>query len=63
MPPPLPSEDTVITSHHAAAGEVKLLEVTRAKQVVWTYTNDRKAGIHHFQILDAAGKPEKHPLR
>ena len=56
--------NTVITSHHATAGQVKLLEITRDKKVVWTYTDDRKAGIHHFEILDSKGKPEgKNPLR
>jgi hypothetical protein len=59
----LANDNTVITSHHATAGQVKLLEVTREKKVVWTYTDDRKAGIHHFQILDATGKPETNPLR
>jgi hypothetical protein len=60
----LSNGNTVITSHHATAGQVKLLEVTREKKVVWTYTDDRKAGIHHFQVLDARGKPEgKAPLR
>lgn len=53
----LPNGHTVLTSHHATANQVKLLEVTRDKQVVWTYTDDRKAGIHHFQILDTNGKP------
>ncbi len=55
--------NTVITSHHATAGQVKLTEVTRDKKVVWTYTDDRKAGIHHFQILDAKGRPAGTPLR
>jgi hypothetical protein len=59
----LANGNTVITSHHATANQVKLLEVTREKKVVWTYTDDRKPGIHHFQILDAKGKPEKTPLR
>jgi hypothetical protein len=60
----LANGNTVITSHHATAGQVKLLEVTRDKKVVWTYTDDRRGGIHHFQILDAAGKPDaKNPLR
>ena len=60
----LANGNTVITSHHATAKQVKLLEVTREKKVVWTYIDDRRAGIHHFQILDATGKPEsKHPLR
>lgn len=60
----LANGNTVITSHHATAGQVKLLEVTREKKVVWTYTDQRKPGIHHFQILDEKGKPEaKQPLR
>lgn len=59
----LENGNTVITSHHATAGQVKLMEVTRDKKVVWTYTDQRKSGIHHFQILDADGKPEKNPLR
>jgi len=38
--------------------------VSREKKVVWTYTDDRRAGIHHFQILDSLGKPQgKPPLR
>ena len=40
-----------------------MTEITRDKKIVWTYTDDRKGGIHHFQILDSLGKPEKHPLR
>jgi hypothetical protein len=59
----LANGNTVITSHHAAAGQVKLTEVTRDKKVVWTYSDDRKAGIHHFQILEADGTPGKNPLR
>lgn len=59
----LENGNTVITSHHATAKQVKLTEVTREKKVVWTYTDERKSGIHHFQILDAKGKPEKNPLR
>ncbi len=60
----LANGNTVVTSHHATANQVKLLEVTRDKKLVWTYTDDRRSGIHHFQILDAKGKPEsKNPLR
>jgi sugar lactone lactonase YvrE len=53
----LPNGNTVITSHHAAANQVKLTEVTPAKTVAWTYTDDRPGGIHHFQILDTGGRP------
>ena len=53
----LPNGNTVITSHHATANQVKLTEVTPAKAVVWTYRDDRPSGIHHFQILDTNGRP------
>ena len=46
----------IVTSHHETANQVKVLEVTRDKKVVWTYTDDRKSSIHHFQILDTDGK-------
>jgi outer membrane protein assembly factor BamB len=60
----LTNGNTVITSHHATAGQVKLLEVARDKKIVWTYTDARKSGIHHFEILEANGKPtSKTPLR
>jgi hypothetical protein len=48
----LPNGNTVITSHHAQGNDVKLTEVTRAKEVAWTHRDPSKPGIHHFQILD-----------
>ena len=39
------------------ANRTKLIEVTREKKVVWTYTDETPHGIHHFQILDTNGKP------
>jgi hypothetical protein len=60
----LPSGNTVVTSYQAGAGEVKLLEVTSAKVLVWVYRDSKNHGIHHFQILDTNGKPtEGVPLR
>jgi hypothetical protein len=60
----LSNGNTVVTSHHAGAGQVKLMEVTRDKKLVWTYTNTRRPGIHHFQILETDGKPLKgQPMR
>ncbi len=60
----LPNGNTVVTSHHAKAKETKLTEVTRDKKLVWTYTDERNAGIHHFQILESNGKAlEGKPLR
>lgn len=60
----LPNGNTVITAYHAKPGQIKLFEVTREKKIVWTYTDQRPAGIHHFQILDTNGKAiEGRPLR
>ena len=60
----LPNGNTVICSYAIGANRTKLVEVTREKKVVWTYTDDRPAGIHEVQILDTNGKPvEGVPLR
>lgn len=52
----LPNGNTVIASFHATGDQVKLLEVTPEKKVVWRYSG-MKAGFHHFQILTTNGKP------
>jgi hypothetical protein len=60
----LPNGNTVITSYGIGADQTKLLEVTPDKQVVWTFSDPGKNGIHHFQILDTNGQPfEGTPLR
>jgi len=54
----LPNGNTVITSYgNNKPGGVKMLEVTPDKKVVWTYRDDKKHGIHEFQILDTNGTP------
>jgi len=53
----LPNGNTVITSYHAGPNATRLTEITRDKKIVWTYTDDRPSGIHHFQILDTNGVP------
>ena len=54
----LANGNTVVTSYrNNASGSVRLTEVTRDKKVVWQHKDDHKNGIHHFQILDADGKP------
>ena len=52
----LPNGNTVITSYGIGADKMKLIEVTPGKKVVWTYTDERPHGIHHFQILTTNGK-------
>jgi hypothetical protein len=53
----LPNGNTVVTSYgQNTPGEVKLLEVTREKKLVWTYRDDKPHGIHDFQILETNGK-------
>jgi hypothetical protein len=53
----LPNGNTVVTAHHAKENEVKLMEVTPEKKVVWKYVDNKPFGIHEFQILDTNGKP------
>lgn len=54
----LPNGNTVITSYgQSTPGQVKMLEVTPEKKVVWTYRDEKKHGIHEFQILDTNGTP------
>ncbi|WP_190811170.1 hypothetical protein [Flagellimonas sp. S3867] len=51
----LPNGNTVIASYGAQKG-IKLFEVDKNKNIVWTYTDYRA---HHFQILTTNGKPVK----
>ncbi len=53
----LPNGNTVLTNYRAPAGKPRLIEVTRNKKVVWTYTDTSPMGIHHFQILNERGLP------
>ena len=54
----LPNDNTVITSYGTTTPRaVKMLEVTPDKKLVWTYRDEKKHGIHEFQILDTNGKP------
>ncbi len=57
----LANGNTVIASYGIGARRTKLLEVTPEKRVVWTYTDDAPAGIHHFQILETNGRPLEGP--
>ena len=61
----LPNGNTVFTSYGAnGPTDIKLLEVTPDKKIVWTLYTGQPHGIHEFQILDAQGKPLKErPLR
>jgi hypothetical protein len=53
----LPNGNTVITAYGIGLRRTKLIEVTRDKKVVWTYTDETPHGIHEFQILDTNGEP------
>jgi hypothetical protein len=60
----LPNGNTVITSYAARGGEIKLLEVTPEKKLVWVHRDAREPGIHEFQILTTNGHAiEGTPLR
>ncbi len=56
----LPNGNIVVCSY--AAGRIdrdapKIFEVNRKKEVVWTYRDGKKKGLHTFQILSTNGKP------
>ncbi|MGI9550865.1 MAG: hypothetical protein ACR2MT_06690 [Aurantibacter sp.] len=51
----LPNGNTVIASYGAKDG-IKLLEVDRDKNMVWSYSGHN---VHHFQVLTTNGEPIK----
>lgn len=61
----LPNGNVVITSYAGGRADVdapKLMEVTRDKQVVWTYRDGQKVGVHHFQLLTTNGEKIAGPI-
>ncbi|MFG0265678.1 MAG: hypothetical protein ACF8AM_11100 [Rhodopirellula sp. JB055] len=61
----LPNGNVVITSYAGGRADVdapKLMEVTRDKQVVWTYRDGQKVGVHHFQLLTTNGEEIAGPV-
>jgi len=59
----LPDGNIVFSNYAARAPQPKLVEITREKKVVWTYTDSSNQGVHEFQLLDAEGKPQVGVLR
>ena len=59
----LPNGNIVFSNYAARAPQPKLVEITRAKQIVWSYSDASNQGIHEFQLLDADGKPQAQVLR
>jgi hypothetical protein len=53
----LPNGNIVFSNYAARAPQAKLVEITRDKKVVWSYTDATNQGVHEFQLLDEAGKP------
>ena len=53
----LPNGNIVFSNYAARSPRAKMVEITRDKKVVWTYTDTSKEGVHEFQLLDDAGKP------
>ena len=55
----LPNGHIVITSYAAGRADrdaPKLLEVTREKQVVWSYADGQQVGLQHFKNLPTSGE-------
>jgi hypothetical protein len=59
----LPNGNIVFSNYAARAPQAKLVEITRDKKIVWTYTDATNQGVHEFQLLDEAGKPLTGVLR
>jgi arylsulfatase A-like enzyme len=59
----LPNGNTVITCYGNRGENVKLLEVTPEKELVWVHESAQPHGIHHFQILDTNGRPIENARR
>ena len=59
----LPNGNIVFSNYAARAPQAKLVEITREKKVVWTYTDASNQGVHEFQLLDTEGKPQVGVLR
>ena len=59
----LPNGNIVFSNYAARAPQPKLVEITRDKKVVWTYTDPSNQGVHEFQLLDEAGQPLTGVLR
>lgn len=58
----LSNGNTVLTSYHAEAGEIKLFEVDRSRKIVWQHVDANDHGIHHFQMLNADGSAPAGPI-
>ena len=59
----LPNGNIVFSNYAARAPQAKVVEITREKKVVWTYTDATTQGVHELQLLDDAGKPLADVLR
>ncbi len=59
----LPNGNIVFSNYAARAPQPKLVEITRQKQVVWSYTDGTNQGVHEFHLLDEAGNPLPEVLR
>jgi hypothetical protein len=59
----LPNGNIVFSNYAARAPQPKLVEITREKKVIWSYTDASNQGIHEFQLVDAEGKPLAGVLR
>ena len=52
----LPNGNLVFATHRPGRAAAQLVEINRAKQSVWTYSQPNRPAIRHFQILNTNGK-------
>ena len=58
----LPNGNTVIATYGNHGPGIKLIEVTPAKEVVWTFTSPKNQSVHTVQILDTNGEALPGPV-
>ena len=49
---------SIFVDGNKTADGVKMLEVTRDKQIVWSYHNPDVTWVHTLQVLSTNGEPE-----
>ena len=49
---------SVAADRNKSADGIKMLEITREKEVVWTYQNPDVSWVHSLQVLSTNGEPE-----
>jgi hypothetical protein len=59
----LPNGNTVVTCYRAGPKDLRMFEVTPDKKIVWSWSDEKAAAVHAFQVLDTNGEAIAGPAR